>query len=258
MIKYVWLLVCGNLLFFCAGSAFAQQAEDKIQTDRPDQTEASSLVPKGNIQIETGYLVQKDRLQEQSIKTHNYPAANMRIGLLEWAEVHVLAAIKDSVFENGTRRRVSGVGPVVLGTKIKLWTGAGWRPEASFIARVTLPTGNKRMSPDKPEPQFRLLFTNELTEKLDLAYNLVYNRLEGVSLPAYTASASYELSDTFTCFAEVFGQKEKGEAAQHQADGGVLFFLLPNLQLDVALGWNLTKSAPYFFMTTGLSVRLPR
>lgn len=245
------------LLILCGATAAFAQGEE-IETDRPDQSESSSLVPKGTLQLEAGYFFQKATEQGLTIRTHAYPTALVRVGVLDWLELRVLSALKDSVTENGKEREVSGLAPLNLGVKVKLWEEQGWRPEAAFLVRAALPVGSRYFRPDNPEPEIRLMFTNGITEKIDLAYNLTHSWVEGEPQKGYTLSLSGEMLDKLTVYGEVFGSKRKGEKAEHQADIGVLYLLLPNLQLDVAAGKGLHASAPDFFVTTGVSYRLPK
>lgn len=235
----------------------AQQLQELV-SDRPDQTESSTVVPKGTWQLETGYYFQKATDAGRSIKTHAYPTALLRIGMLDWLELRVQSAYRDSVVENGISRKADGLAPLNVGLKFRLWQGNGWKPEAAFIARVALPTGSRLYRPDNPEPELRLTLSNEITPKFSIAYNLTYGWSGGDPTKGYTLSLSREVQDKFTVYAEVFGNKAIGEKAEHQADAGILFLLLHNLQLDVAAGVGLSKVAPDYFVTTGLSIRLPR
>ena len=49
-----------TFFFACLFSLAQSQETSPIQTDRPDQTESSSIVPAGMFQAETGFLYQKN------------------------------------------------------------------------------------------------------------------------------------------------------------------------------------------------------
>lgn len=212
-------------------------------------------MPQRMVQLEAGFLREK---RDEQIKVHAYPTALLRLGLLEGIELRMQGALKDSVIENGTERRIKGFGPLSIGTKVRLWQESGWRPEAALMAMLALPVGSEVFRPDNPEPQFSLGFFNKLSEKMDLTYNLGYGWKKGDAVSAYGVNVMRELTGNLTLFVEAFGEKQKGEQAEHQADLGLLYLLLPNLQLDVAAGKRLNKAAPRSFVTAGLAVRLPR
>lgn len=257
--KY-WGILC--LLFFLTEGAIqqavAQEKVEKMETDRPDLTEAATVVPKGTLQIESGYFYQKNRQNNTEYKTHAYPAALFRVGVLHWLELRLQGALKDSVIENGTRSKLDGFGPLSVGTKVKLWEEQGVLPEAALLLMVALPVGSVAFRPNMVEPQFRLALKNTLPQGLELNYNLAYGWTDGKSVPAYSANLSNEFSDKLTAYVEAFGSKEEGEKAEHQADIGLLFFPLHNLQLNAAVGFRLNKPAPDYFVTTGFALRLPK
>ncbi|PKV62847.1 transporter [Pontibacter ramchanderi] len=249
------LLLLSFLVSAAMLPAHAQQEREDINADRPDRSQGPGIVSRGFVQLEAGYNYQK---LNDAIRTHAYPTALLRIGLLEGVELRLQGAIKDSVIENGTSRRIKGWGPLSVGTKVKLWKESGWRPEAALSAMLALPLGSDVFKPDNAEPQFSLGFSNAISEKLDLTYNLGYGWTGGNPEFSYGANITRQFIDRLSLYLEVFGDKGRGEPAEHQADLGLLFLLLPNLQFDLAAGRRLNKAAPRRFVTTGLAFRFPR
>ncbi|WP_299701566.1 transporter [uncultured Pontibacter sp.] len=235
--------------------SIAHAQTDEIDADRPDQSQGPGVVPGRTVQLEAGYFYQK---RTQQIRTHAYPTALLRIGLLEGVELRIQGAVKDSVIENGTERHIKGWGPLSVGTKVRLWEGSGWRPAAALMAMVTLPLASEVFKPDNPEPQFNLGLANNLSEKMNLTYNFGYGWTGGDPVRSYGANITRELIDGLTLYLEVFGSKGRGETAEHQAGIGLLYLILPNLQFDVAAGGRLNKAAPHSFITSGIALRLPR
>ena len=246
------------LLFAFIQQGQSQDEVPEIEAGRPDEAEAASLVPRKTVQLETGLYFQKDTEGGSEQKLKAYPAALVRLGVLNWLELRVQSALKDSVIERGGRFRTRGFAPLSVGAKLKLWEEQGLRPQAAFMTTVALPVGSRAFRPEKAEPSLRLLLKNSLTDKLDLSYNLAYGWVGGEPLRGYAISLGFGLSDRFTLYGEVFGSKQKREQAQHMADGGIQFLLFQNLQLDIGAGTALNKAAPDYFLTTGFSVRLPR
>lgn len=249
------------ILLLCA---FVQQGQcqsddvPELETDRPDQAEAASLVPRKTIQLETGLYFQEDTEMGVEEKLRAYPSALIRLGVLDWLELRVQSALRDSVVESRRRFRTSGFAPLTVGAKVKLWEEQGLRPQAAIMTMVALPVGSRQFRPDKPDPTFRLLLKNSLSEKMDLSYNLLYGWVDGDAVKGYAVSLGFDISDRLTMYAEAFGDKQEGDNAEHSVNGGIMFMLLPNLQLDVAAGRALNNAAPDYFITTGFSLRLPR
>ena len=252
-----WALVL-LLLFGFVQQGQCQEELPDIETDRPDQAEAASLVPRRTIQLETGLFFQEDTERGVEQKIRAYPTALVRIGVLDWLELRVQSALRDSVVESRRRFRSSGFAPLTVGAKVKLWDEQGLRPQAAIMTMVVLPVGSRQFRPEDPESTFRLLFKNSLSEKFSLSYNLLYGWVEGDPLKGYAVSLGFSISDKLSIYGEAFGDKQRGENAEHSVDGGILFKLLPNLQLDAAAGRALNKAAPDYFITTGVSWRIPR
>ncbi|MDO6391688.1 transporter [Pontibacter sp. BT731] len=256
--KLTKTLVPGLLILLISAlmtSVQAQGEQEELNTDRPDQSQGPSVVSRGYVQLEAGYNYQK---LNATTRTHAYPTALLRFGLLENVELRLQGAVKDSVIENGTERHIKGWGPLGIGTKVRLWEESGWRPEAGISAMLTLPLASEVFKPDNVEPQFGLAFSKELSQKMDATGNLGYGWTGGHAVRSYGANITRQFIDKLTLYLEVFGSKEKSEPAEHQADFGLLYLLLPNLQVDVAAGRRLNKAAPHHFITTGLAFRLPQ
>jgi hypothetical protein len=236
----------------------AQEAAGKIQTERPDQTESVKLIPRRSFQLEAGYQFQKNSTEGFEAKMHAYPSALLRFGMLDWLEMRLQVAVKDSIITNGSRRKLTGYGPISMGTKVRLWEQQGWRPRAALLLMVALPVASRAFRPKYPEPEVRLALANQLTDRIELAYNLMYARIEGNNEAGYNLALYGDLNDKITAFAEVFGSKAETEEAEHQADAGIMFFPRPNLQLDMAAGVGFNKAAPDYFLAAGLALRLPR
>ena len=256
------------LLFFFLVLQFTSWAQEtaypEFETDRPDRTETASIVPGGFYQLETGFQYQKNRQDGAEKRELLYPQALLRIDILKKAELRLEGTFRrnDFLVQRQLRDRNRGLSNVRVGTKINLWEESGLLPMFSVMAMVELPWGVTAYKTDKVAPEIRLLFSNQITQKLKLEYNLGYRREkeEGdmESKIQYAVSLSREVSDKLSLFAEFFGDKPKGSRGENQVDGGIQYKLLPNLQVDVIAGTRVSSEAPEMFLGGGLSFRLPR
>ena len=113
------------LLFIASLSSFSQEDTKvgAIVTDRPDATEASSTVGKGNLQFETGGLYES--FEESSIKSENYVYNTMliRYGILDNVELRLGWNFIEGVTKvsgNKLDNVASGLTPLLLGLKIDI------------------------------------------------------------------------------------------------------------------------------------------
>ncbi len=250
-------------LLWISSAATGQEVTDipEFITDRPDQTESSAVVPRGYFQIETGVTYSDEGSESRTLE---YPGTLIRIGLPKRLELRLGTQGFVSEFEGN---ETTGYGDSEIGTKLYLWQESGWRPEAAFLASVSIPTGNNSFSTRHADPSFRFLFSHSLTETVSLAYN-VGAAWETVTTSSgnatlsdlqYTLAAGFALTDRIGAFAELFGATpvSSGGGSAVSVDGGLTYLLRPNVQFDVALGAGVTDDAPDWFLTAGVSFRLP-
>src|SRR5688572_2980604 len=83
------LLLCA---FLGLGSGiYAQTAKPEIVTDRPDQTEAPSLVPTGGIQVELGTSIENDVVENIKVTNYTYATALIKYGINENFELRLIS-----------------------------------------------------------------------------------------------------------------------------------------------------------------------
>ena len=92
------------LTLFISDYAFAQ-----ISTDRPDQTESSLVLPKGTIQIESGFVSRKNELI--------FPNTLFRIGVSKKFEFRINTNYIFKTHEN--ENKISNFSDLEIGTKFK-------------------------------------------------------------------------------------------------------------------------------------------
>ncbi len=67
------------VIFLFSHQVYGQDEQKGIETDRPDETEAASVVPVKTIQLELGFYFKKDRQEAQEFKILQYPAVLVRV-----------------------------------------------------------------------------------------------------------------------------------------------------------------------------------
>ncbi|PIQ22473.1 MAG: hypothetical protein COW65_03005 [Cytophagales bacterium CG18_big_fil_WC_8_21_14_2_50_42_9] len=253
--------------FYLAVPVWAQSSTEELNSDRPDRVQGPTVVPTGTVQLETGLQYQKDKTDDLPTKEYLYPETLIRIGIVKWAELRLSAdfkkenqTLRTSVLEN---RMVSeqGFNNVQVGTKLNLFQGQGALPEIGFQGNITLPWGNESFRPTHIAPEGALLFSNKITEKIDLQYNIGYGKQQSddeyLGQLYYAVSTNLKLNDKLQGYGEFFAQKAKASSAENNVDIGLLVLLLPNLQFDVLAGVGVSEAAPDYFVGTGLTWRLP-
>lgn len=239
------------------GAVGASAQSPELVTDRPDQTESTTVVPRGLLQVETGYLFTR----EGDVDSHAAPGTLFRIGLGGRTELRLGHA---GVMGTEGRR---GAGDSELGAKLNLIPRAdGWQPELAVLGGLSLPTGGSRFSSGGADPSFLVAFAHELAPRLSLGYNAGAAWESSPDVPGRDAFMVYSLAlgigvtERLGAFLEVFGDRQVTDpvASSVSADTGLTLLLTEVLQLDVSVGRRLRGPADDLFVGTGLSLRLPR
>lgn len=246
-----------------------EEGPERLQSDRPDFTEASSTVGRGRIQLETGYTYFRDRSDSGlghrvTNHTHSFPEALLRIGLFaDWFELRLGQNI---LSENADESRTTGLDDTYLGVKLALTEQQKFLPETAIILQATVPTGADAFSARRLMPGFNYLFGWDVVEDcLTLGGSFGINRELDDSdhyftLVSASLTVGYTLTPNLNAYTEFFGlfpcgAVDPGALPQYYFDGGLQYFLTDDLAVDVRAGVGLNRHAADFFAGAGLVVR---
>ena len=240
-----------------------QEKEDlgALVTDRPDATEAPSVIPKNYIQIETGAFYES--FEDNNFKTEDftYNTTLIRYGLLDNLELRLGWDLTDSkqIFNNIETNQISSLSPLLLGIKIAIIEEKGVLPEIGFIGHLNLPfTVKELIKPQTTGVDFRFSFAHTLNKRTSFSYNLGA-AWEGDSPEAnylYTMAYGYSITNKFGMYAELYGDFPENNKANHLWDAGVTYLISNNVQFDATVGSSIT-SGQDILLSAGVSFRLP-
>ena len=242
-------------LSLTTSSLFSQELPE-IETDRPDQTECSSVIPQKTFQIETGYVFEKD----DNFQTHYFLTSLFRIGLFQNAELRIIAGeyfISQSKSDT-INIRSEGFSPFSIGTKIHISEERGIIPQSCFIAHLSheyTPFSANTITPD-----FRFSMSHTLSKKVSLGYNLggEWERSAYSFRWIYTLTTAFALTEKLGMYVEAFGDVAEKALPKHQFDAGFTFLTKNNFQFDCSGGFALNKNSPDYFLSFGFGWRIPR
>jgi hypothetical protein len=240
------------ILLFASANIYAQ---DEIETDRPDQTETSATVPAGRFQMENGFQHTQSRTNGSDLML---PTSLSKFGINDILEVRLITELAFNKVSDSTS---TGLEPITVGFKVNLWKENGIIPETSIIAQVQLPkVASKNLRKEHVAPEIQLLFENTINDNLSIGYNLDAQWDGESTNPGYeyTFSPSYKLSDKLKTYIESFGYMLSKRHVDNWVDGGFIYLIKKNVQIDIAAGYELTGHNHYhqFFETLGFSFRI--
>lgn len=249
MLNKTILLFCFFLLI--QNRSFAQELPS-IQTDRPDQTECPFIVPINYFQLENGFTYEKTNTESSQIVT---PTILTRFGINNHFELRL---ITEYSIEDDFSNNISGINPILIGFKTRLFEEKGGVPLTSFIGHIGIPkTGSKSLQTIYYAPEFRFTMQHTLSKKQSLSYNLgaEWNGETAEPTFIYTLTSGYSLSEKVGCYIELYGFVPQIEKPDHRFDAGLTYLFNPNHQLDISGGFGLSKISPEYYLAVGYSFR---
>ncbi len=259
--KMVIYFLLGISLYMCMDSARAQS----IATDRPDQTECPSIVPKGMFQLETGFQYEADKQDSVRLRNFTYCTSLIKYGISDYAEIRLIIEYSGDtqLFASEQRQKshTSGLSPVAVGMKLAICEEKGIIPKTSLIVHADLPYfGSPEVRPKSIVPRFRFTMSHSLSDRTSLSYNLgaEWNEADPIPTHIYTLTLGRNLSDKWGMYLESYGFLNKNLPTDHRVDGGVTYLITNNLQLDASAGVGLTAFSPNSFVGFGCSWRFKR
>jgi hypothetical protein len=239
--------------------------KDRLQSDRPDFTESTSTVGKGVFQLESGYTYTRNPEGKPSLNEHDLPELLLRYGIAERLELR--AEWEGVVWTRSDRNATTpdnetGLTGATFGVKYAITKQDVWRPETSIIVGVEAPVESPNQGTGQAGAVVDYLYQWELTERLTLAgstnHSWTSEANDWFSFLGQSLTLDYELTERLSVFNEfyaLFRHDSDDNGTQCYYNGGLLYLVTKNFQLDWRAGWGLTDSSDRFFTGCGLVIR---
>jgi hypothetical protein len=232
--------------------------DDKIDADRPDQTESSVNTPRKYFQAEFGFG-KLNYLYDNFTAVH--PTFLLKYGLTKRVELRLEGNFQsdyEQLIPNPLTTTVFG--PVEIGTRIGLFEEKGLRPKTALLFHLGLPfTSTMHDANQKLFPSFRFCFQNSLSDHVALGYNVgaQWDGYDNTPTWFYTFVPGFNIGERWYAFAEVFGFLKEGTQAETLIDTGLAYDFSDNTRIDISVGKGLGDSQTKNFFAIGFSFRVP-
>ena len=237
------------------GDADGQETE-RMETDRPDQTESPFIVPAKWLQFETGFNFEKNH---PGAHTFVYPTLLSKYGVSKRLELRMITSLLSVNEYTGNHNEVvNGIEPVQLGFKLAMCEEKGLVPKTSLIAHVAIPQfASTKLHAEKLAPNFVFTMQHTITKWFAVGYNLGAEWDGFSNTPAwiYRVSPGFNIGEKWYAYAEMFGFIQKNETANHNIDGGIAYYLNNNIKLDLSAGKGLSAASISYYVAIGASFR---
>jgi hypothetical protein len=244
----------------CAAGA---QAQDKIESDRPDFVESSKVVGKGRFQFEAGLLYERERDAGTRERTLSTPTL-LRFGIAETLELRVETdgRMNRHSTEEGRRTSAAGYGDTALGLSWHVLDGGEGRPSVAVLASAEFDSGSRAFRGDGVRPALRVAGEWELPNEMTLGVmpGIGVERDEGgrYRYGMLGVVLEKEFGERWSGFAEValpHIARSRHGGTEASFDIGAAYFLSKDVQLDAMLSRGLNSRTPDVAFTIGLSIR---
>ncbi|WP_205509950.1 transporter [Longitalea arenae] len=238
----------------CLLNAYSQEKE--MNTDRPDQTEETHLVDKGQLQIETGLLYNKF----DTGRTALISRTGIRYGISKKFEAGLLA-------EQGRERdryieeTVQSTYPLALRIKASLLENHQWLPDITLIGYLQLPyTSQYTKEGWRRSASVLAAFLHEVGKDWKIEYNAGFQQEAfGPDMTwLVNGSVHYKLVEKAEVFAGYFSQFQSQKAPFHNIDAGIQYKIKENIQIDLAGASSILHDEQNWFVTIGFSIAIPK
>jgi hypothetical protein len=241
--------------------------EEPINADRPDFVESSETVGKGRFQVETSFLVERERSAEERQRTYSMPSM-LRFGLNDALELRIesdgrtVQHTRDKA--SGERSTLAGYADTAVGFLWHAQDGEGMRPSVGVLVDAELPTGSRGLRGVGVRPSLRVVGEWDLPGEMQLGV------MPGIAVERQEDTGRYTYGLLGVVLEKSFNRRLRGlvEVAMPQIassrhggtqasfDVGAAWLLSNDVQIDTMFSRGLNHRTPYASWTVGLSFRL--
>ncbi|MBV8535178.1 MAG: transporter [Alphaproteobacteria bacterium] len=246
------LLILAMLAPWAGPAAGCPTASEAIDTDRPDVTNSSRVVPRGSLQAENGVNL-TGRGSAAAIDGTN---TRVRLGMAECTEVLVDLPSYARAVRGDASSGFSDVSPAVKRELQGLPDGV----TVSAVAGFGVPTGNRPFGGHGYRPYLQVPWDADIGSRWRLAgmatafFHPVDSRRNPTLEPTLVLGRAVD--ERFDLFLEYVGDYPVGSRPSHLLNSGAAFRLTPTQQIDVHVAAGLNGTAPDYIVGLGYSIRL--
>ena len=243
--------------------------EERIETERHDFTQSTTVVGRGRFQAEFGYTFFQNSGETEVEDSHATPELLLRFGLTEKVEFRLRY---NEVWQFGEEDR-SGSEDLRFGFKLRTTDQAGWIPESALETRFSAPTGGGEFSTDEVEFGLDYIYGWKISPRAeiygssgfstnslgDFAFRPDDPAEEEFMLYTQSVALGVELTERVTSYTEFFGLFTDGFEDDEENpvffNVGVDYYVSDNFVLDVRAGTGINDDAEDLFFGMGGAFR---
>jgi len=264
--KLIWkLLRAFAVIQGMAFNAFADTIDDPCDgasallniVDRPTVGDSACVVPTSKAVLELGYQYQQGT--HSTGHQQNFPQAELRLGLPAHNEFVVL--LPNYILQSMAPH--SGYSATTVGIKHEIGYTQNWLAAAETL--FTLPSGSTAFGSNGLGAAINAIVSYDINPKFNLTF------MFGVTTATQSSHdggqrftsinpdivLTYSATDRLQLYGEIYGQSKTGpgESSGFNFDGGFLYLVLPNAEIDLEIGQRMSGNLGGFnhYIGTGMA-----
>ncbi len=245
------LAALGQGIVEASATEYCPDTQSEIQTDRPDVTNSSFVVPNRSLQAENGINLTARRASRSIDGTNS----RIRLGVAHCIEL--LADLPD-YFLSVRGRGPTGFSDVAPAVKVQLGPLPG-DVVLSATAGLGLPTGASRISGHAYNPYVQFPWSREIGGGWSLSGMFTQFWFPGQpksdAISEVTFVVEREVGAHADLFVEYVGDYPNHSGPSQVINSGGAYRFTATQQIDFHAGFGLTNRSPSYFFGLGYSVR---
>jgi hypothetical protein len=243
-----------SLRTFAVAAEECTQPNNPIETDRPDTTNSSTVVPVGSLQSENGVNISR----RDGTDIFDGSNSRWRLGIAPCFEV--LVDVPNYV---GTLRGTgaSGLGDVAPAMKWQVSPIPG-KLDLSITVGAALPTGANAIAGPGVQPYVQFPWSFDLGGGWAITGMETNFFMPSSSTVTFSNQSTFviekEVTERSFLFIEYVGDYPVHGGTSHLFNSGGGYRVTNNQQIDFHLGFGLNRNAPTYIFGLGYSFRLDR
>lgn len=219
------------------------QIKAQIVTDRPDQTESAVTVGGRNLQLEAGFGIAFEGDEQFSTRYILAPTTLFRYGITDGIELRLLSQFESVKWQDQVTQ---GISDLQIGAKIQVFKKEDVNAEIAFISHLIVPIGTPEISLGNFGTINKLAISHDLTENMNLGYNIGYDYLgTGRGDLIYSVALGVGVNDKLGIYVEPFGRVLDFVDFRLNFDAGLAYLVKENLQFDFSFGTGINQRMNY-------------
>lgn len=253
--KYLWVIY--TLLLFGANVSYAQY-QTTISADRPGATVSAFTVGKKVLQGEHGVMFFDNFPDSVNINTYTTEHV-VRYGLSERFELNSLFEYQADIFRFKQKDflKQNATSKLQIGFRANLCSEKKWRPAISFQTRIAIPRISKLYGAKYTSAEMTLSTQYSLPKNLTFVtiWVMAFDGNSPAPLGKYALNLGFPIAKNLNGYIENYSNWQ-AQTFQTRVDGGIMYLIGNNLQLDLSAGFGRNQGVTDYFVATGIAWRV--